>query len=400
MRDSGGIVRVFLLGGAGEAGRMTARRLAAHPKVSEVTIAGRDVEKAKLAASETGEKGNAVKADATDKASFPGQLKDYDILVNAAGPDYLIQPCAVRAAIEADVHYCDIAADGPSAEHVLDLGDEAEEAGVTAIIGIGSCPGVSHLMMMHAAAQLDEVREVRFCGTLPIALFLEPLLQSGTETPRCSSLVNAASETIMKWFAGASKVYRDGGWTDVHAFESGVRVTLPSGVPVTAYPANTIEPLTIPKRIKGVRDVSVLICLVPSPTADLMRWICGEMTTSTMNTKKAVLALAEAIRCDSSRWLANPEGVPPEFVFWASAIGTKDDTMGEYTLVQRPEWISTAAPLALAATKILTGEVRKRGVLPPEACFDPMPFMKEVAANVLGGPPPAKLFDESCKSVD
>ena len=49
-------MRVFLLGGAGHVGMLTARRLANHHKVSEVMIAGRNVERTRHAASEIGDK--------------------------------------------------------------------------------------------------------------------------------------------------------------------------------------------------------------------------------------------------------------------------------------------------------------------------------------------------------
>lgn len=393
-------MRVFLLGGAGYVGMLTAKRLADHPKVSEVAIAGRNVERAKQGASEIGEKGSYARADAMDIEGLARALGGYDVLINTAGPDFLIQPKAVRAAIEAGVHYCDIAADGPSAEDVLNLTEKAEDAGITAIIGIGSCPGVSNLMMMHAASQFDEVDEVRFYGTLPLAEFMEPMLRSDSSKIDESGQVSASLETLMKWYERPARVFRNGKLTSVDPFDSGITATLPGGCTLTAYPANTVEPITIPRYLEAVKNVSVLGCIVPSPLIELIRQLTDEISARKKGTREAVLAFVKEVKEDKGKWLANPENAPLEFIAWASATGVKNGERGLYTMVQGKEWVSTAAPLSLATLKLLNGEMMTRGVLPPEACFEPMPFMKEVAYNVLDGPSDTALFDESFKQLD
>jgi hypothetical protein len=42
------------------------------------------------------------------------------------------------------------------------------------------------------------------------------------------------------------------------------------------------------------------------------------------------------------------------------------------------EGIGTAAPLALAALDICAGRLSQRGVLPPEACYEPIPFLQRL----------------------
>ena len=112
-------MRVFLLGGAGLVGQSVAERLAKNAAVSEITIAGRNSDKANQAASGIGEKANSMKADATDEKQIARLVHDYDIFVNTSGPDYLVQPHTVNAALRAGVHYCDVSCDGPAAEKVL-----------------------------------------------------------------------------------------------------------------------------------------------------------------------------------------------------------------------------------------------------------------------------------------
>ena len=305
----------------------------------------------------------------------------------------------MRAAIEAGVHYCDIAADGPSAEDVLNLNGKAEDAGITALIGMGSCPGVSNLMMMHAASQFDDVEGVRFHVTLPLTEFMEPMLRGDPTKTDESRHVSASLETLMRWFASPARVFLNGRLTNIDPFDSGTMVTLPGGCTLAAYPVNTVEPITIPRYLKDVKNVSVLICIVPSPLAELMRRVTGEVSAGRMDTREAALDFAKEVKDDEGRWLTNPENAPLEFITWASATGEKNGERGEYTMIQNTKWLSTAAPLSQATLRLLTGEMRERGVLPPEACFDPIPFMEDAASVMPGWPSGTRLFEESFEEL-
>jgi len=389
-----------MLGGAGKVGLSTATRLAAHPSVSVVTIAGRDLERAKRAASEIGEKADFVKVDVTDEAELGRLASGYDILVNAAGPDYLVQPYAVRAAIEAGAHYCDVAADGPAAEYALGLGPKAQRNGITAVIGIGSCPGVSNLMMMHAAEQMDEIDTLEFHCIMPIAEFLGSGLHSTSADSQGTNCLDASWQTLVRWFTGPGRVFRDGKRTSVDISSSGVRIPLPGGGTVLAYPVDTLEPLTIPRHLDKVKNVSTMAGFLPPAFGDLIRRVTGQVAKGAIDVQRAVISLAGAVKSEPERWLANPEGLPMDFVLRARAVGVKDGTRTEYNIAQNPEWVSTASPLYLAATRILTGEITERGVLTPEDCLEPMPFMKEVASIMPGWPSGAKLFEESFEELD
>src|SRR5437016_6204989 len=133
--------KVFAIGGTGRIGRVSSKILAANEIVSQVAIAARDLSLAKEAAADLGSKGMAIEADATNEARLASLVRDYDLVVNTAGPDFRVALPVTRAAISAGVHCCDIAADGPSLEKVLALDGQAKEAGVTVVTGIGHVPG-------------------------------------------------------------------------------------------------------------------------------------------------------------------------------------------------------------------------------------------------------------------
>ena len=386
-------MRVFLLGGAGLVGQSVAEKLAKNAAVTEITIAGKNLDRARNAASVIGEKANSIKADATDERQIARLVADYDILVNTSGPDYLVQPSAVKAAIRAGVHYCDVSCDGPAAEKVLKLNAKAQAAGLTAIIGIGWGPGLDNLMMVHAARQLDRVDSVHTC----IALTMTNLVAGDTNKIaaelRDSGPFSASWETFMRCFSGQCKIYRDKRWVAVDPFENGAVVANPKGGVVKLYPACSPEPITVPRSVPGLRNASLLISFFPLPLNELARQLASRIRAGEISTKEAAISFIETAGSERDRWPSTPQEFPEDY--WIIAQGIKDGSRVRYTLVPTSGWLSTRGPLYTAAMMLLNGKIKEHGIFPPEACLEPIPFMEEVASNVPGRTPEAKLFEES-----
>jgi len=151
-------MKVFLLGGYGKTGLPAARLLAQSDLVTEIAIAGRSLERAEKAAIEIGEKAIPVHADGTDQQKLTPLLAGYDVIMNAAYNDTVLP--TIRAAIRAGTHYCDLSW-GDVLEPALQLGSEAETAGITAIVATGISPCISNLMGVHVARQLEEVEQLQ-----------------------------------------------------------------------------------------------------------------------------------------------------------------------------------------------------------------------------------------------
>lgn len=89
-------MKVFALGGASRFGQHTARKLAASDVVSEIVIAGRNLEAAQRFAAELGDKATAVQVDILDEGRLASVAADSDILVNTAGPEFKVVLPALR----------------------------------------------------------------------------------------------------------------------------------------------------------------------------------------------------------------------------------------------------------------------------------------------------------------
>jgi lysine 6-dehydrogenase len=392
--------RVFLLGGAGLVGQSAAEKFAKNPHVTEILIAGRNTDKARNAALAIGDKANAAKADATNEEDLAQMISGYDILVNASGPDYLVQPPCVKAAVKAGIDYCDVSCDGPAAAEALKLDRQAKSAGMTAIIGIGWTPGLDNLMMVHAARQLDEAVSVHSCIVWPMTDLVTGDARKVADDLRNSGPYAASWETGMRCYSGKCQVFRDGGLVTVNPSENEVVTSGLDGRPVRMYPACGPEPITIPRYLQGIKNVSLLLSFTPFPLNELAHTLAQRINTGEIDTKEAAVTFIETAASDRDRWLVSTDSVPENWPFWVTAEGIKDGSRVRYTLKPDSRWMGTGGPLYTAAMALLDDKVGQQGVLPPEACFDPIPFMEEVASIVPGWPSGTELFEESFEDLD
>ncbi len=101
-------MKVFILGGYGAVGLPSAEMLAKSDLVTEIVLAGRNMERAELAAAEIGDKVRAVQVDGADEKQLASLLAGYDIIVNTASNQVALP--VLQAAVSASAHYC--ASDG------------------------------------------------------------------------------------------------------------------------------------------------------------------------------------------------------------------------------------------------------------------------------------------------
>lgn len=368
-------MRVIALGGAGGMGRAAVRALAASDLVTEIIIADKNVEAAQRLAAEVGGKASARETDAGDEERLGTLIEEGDIVVNTCGPFFKFGVSAVRAAIRAGRNYCDINDDWRPTQEVLEMDAEAKAAGITAIVGIGASPGLSNLLARHAAAQLDEVEEIQTCWVAGGGEW-----EAG-ERGDAGGGELAALEHMMHSASGKIPTFRDGKWVEIGSFESGEEVSFPGTGPYTVFHIGHPEPVTLPRFIPSVKTVSNLGALYPPQLNDLVREQVRRMAAGKVDARQAAIAFVQAVASDPQRWLAGPVGAAPGGLC-AVARGRKNGRRARYACAPGG-WPagamagSTGIPLAIAALRVLRGEIRERGVLPPEACTDPMPFFEE-----------------------
>lgn len=149
--------RIALIGGAGLMGRVTARDLV--ESGCEVTIGDIDHDAAAALAQTLGPRARAVRTDAGDVASVLAAIRDADAVVNVS--QYYFNLTVMEACLEARVSYADLGGLFHLTKRQLELGGRFRDRGITAILGIGSCVGVTNLMAAYIAARLAKVEYLR-----------------------------------------------------------------------------------------------------------------------------------------------------------------------------------------------------------------------------------------------
>lgn len=127
------------------------------PGEKEIVIADYDFKKAKDVADKFGLK--AVQLDVRDHDKLVEVIKDADIVLNCVQYNWNID--IMKACLEVKAHYIDLGGLFHVTKQQLELDQEFKDAGLTAVLGMGSTPGTMNVMAGYAASQLDTIEEAK-----------------------------------------------------------------------------------------------------------------------------------------------------------------------------------------------------------------------------------------------
>jgi hypothetical protein len=252
-------------------------------------------------------------------------------------------------------------------------------------------------MMAHAARQLDETTDVLFCDFYAVSSLTGWMdrLRNYVNTGQAA----AAWNMIVKWATPPFRIYRDGALKLVEEEAEEARATMPGDGEIRAVEIGGIQHVTIPRSIK-VRNVHTLLSWYPFTLNDIFRRIGAQAAREEMDVSQATLKFVEALVGEFDRSRLVPKEYPVDFALWAEAVGTKGGKRVRYTCWPASVgWLSTVHALVAGTVKILNGEVKLRGVITPEECFEPVAFFKDVARSALVKEEPGKLLNESWQTL-
>jgi saccharopine dehydrogenase-like NADP-dependent oxidoreductase len=153
-------MRIIVLGGAGKMGCISVQALANDKRVKEVVIADINVEQAKTVAKILNSpKIKIQKVDINDEDGFIKFLEGADVCLNATV--YYTNLLVMEACLKAGVHYTDMGGLFHTTRKQLQLNDRFGAAGISAVLGLGSAPGVPNLQSRYAADRLDTIESIR-----------------------------------------------------------------------------------------------------------------------------------------------------------------------------------------------------------------------------------------------
>jgi saccharopine dehydrogenase-like NADP-dependent oxidoreductase len=193
-------MKVIVLGGAGLMGRIAVRDLALNPQIEQVVIADLDLDLAqKIASILDSPKISVQPANANNRAGLVSLLRGAGSLLNAT--IYYFNLPVMEACLEAGVPYVDMGGLFHTTRKQLELHERFQSAGISAVLGMGSAPGIPNIQARYAAERLDTIQSIRiYDGIKP--------------PPGDDVFFGYAIPTIIDELTMSPMVYRDGGFVE------------------------------------------------------------------------------------------------------------------------------------------------------------------------------------------
>ena len=377
--------RVAVLGAAGTIGPAIVRDLAESEPVEELVLLDVDADRAAAVADEHGAgKATVRPIDASDGDALAGALTASApwVLVNAAA--YRLNEAAMDAALAAGCNYLDLGGLYHTTIRQLTRNDKFVGAGLTAVLGMGASPGKTNLLAAAAAARLDTVEELHVSAAATDPL---PPGHTGLSAPY-------AIETILDELTMPAVVVRDGAVDEVPPLTDGGEIDLPEpiGRRGSVYTLHS-ELATFMSSFPGVRAASFRLSLAPA-LAERIELLarCGLADLEPIDVAGfSVVPRSVLLAClRRSRATAAPSNqTTAAHIVDADGMagGAPVRVRAAAVTVPHEAWgfgggvVSTAAPAAEAARRLLRGEVSGHGVLAPERAFTAEPFLAALATT-------------------
>lgn len=372
--------KVVVLGGCGAVGSVAVETLARQEMFTEVVIGDQAVEKARQLANRIGSRKVSVAfVDAFEEGSIRNALRGADVVLNCIGPFYSTVKPVLSAVIDMGIDYVDICDDVDVTLDILDMDGKAKAKDITALVGMGSSPGATNLLARLAHdTLLDETDSIdifhthggeavegegvirhRFhCMSIDIPMFLNGRL------------------TYVKYFEPDGMALRQ-------TFDFPV-----VGRDIPIYPYPHPEQVTLPRYLR-LRQVTNKGSVLPNEYYNLIRDLCGLGLAQTdpvevrgHQVAPCDFAVAYILR-ERERILRETGFTRPCGCCSVVARGRKDGLSREYRfhMASRSQALGegTGIPAAMGVMLMAMGKISGKGVMPPEACVNPMDFVNLIS---------------------
>ena len=366
--------------GCGTVGTTAVKTLDALGEFDTITIGDINIHYAQELADSCTCEAFCVECNAKNPEDLRKIIMDADVVLNCIGPFYEYGPPILTIALEEGVNYVDVCDDLDATTEQLKLHQKALDNNVSALIGMGSSPGLANVL-------------VKFCENFTNIESVDIYHAHGGESTEGAAVVKHRIHSMEMDIP----VFLDGEFQTVRLFEESGRLLeeecdFPGvGVyPVYVYPHP--ETLTLPKHIKGVKRVTNLGLVLPPDYAELIKGVVRLGITSEepitvgdadvppldfavqyiLSKREELLEKAGFTEPVGSLKIVvggHSNGKKEKYCF---ALGSRGQGMGE----------GTGIPAAIGTVLMGRGSIAQKGVLPPEACVNPLEALS-LAQTVL-----------------
>ena len=366
-----GGVRVTALGGAGAMGRATSRELATNDAV-DLTVADYDTEAARELATDVPGDPAVREVDVTDDEDLLGVVERSDVVANAL--PYAFNLDVMEACLEGGAHYLDLGGLYHTTLDQLELDGVFDDAGLTAVLGIGASPGLTNVAAAMGRERLDSVREIH--------------IRTGAKGGGEGFAYSA--RTILDELTMEPVVYEGGELRSLEPLSGRETYTMPDPVgEVEGFHSIHSELATMPETFPGIEAVDFRVAFSPELVAITDALMKVGLTSEEEFEFEGVRTSPREFLVAHLDRQPKPEAVEEWKSFRVDVSGTEDGEPAGYryeTVVESrlDDWglkataVWTGIPMGIAAAAVGQGRALDTGAKPPEELFDPGAFLEEL----------------------
>ncbi|HXV27042.1 MAG TPA: saccharopine dehydrogenase C-terminal domain-containing protein [Candidatus Paceibacterota bacterium] len=299
------------------------------------------------------------------------------VVINCAEMDWNV--AVYRAALEAGVHIIDLGTDMPWVQEQFAMHDAFRERGLTAITGCGSTPGITDIMLDHAAAHFDRLQsvDVGFVWDSSLQEFVVPF----------------SMDTIMSEFTDAAPYIERGRWREKLPMNSVRRMKFRGIEEQRCFLAPHPETYTYRRayRERGLHTVRFYSGF-PDHSFDAIASLLSTMDDAKRVTVDGVgLVRREHLTKVMEAKHPYPDGYTERENLWVRITGEHGGELQEVLmecLVPPMEgWeeagcnVDTGFPASIIAEMVLKGDVSARGSFSPGQVVPPALFFRELESR-------------------
>ena len=378
-------MRITVLGGAGAMAKSAVLDLVESQEVTSLVLA--DLNRKSLDAlkmSLGSEKVRIATVDIMDHENLVGILHGSEAVIN--GTVYYHNVEVMKACLEVKAHYVDMGGLFHVTRKQMLLDEDFKRAGLTAVLGMGSAPGMVNVMARFAYDRLDTVESVRIRdGIVNFTKMKSPLG------------IPYALDTILDEFLMNPYIFEKGDWVELRPFSRPEEVDFPEPVGrQTTFMTLHSEVATIPASFKdkGIQEVSFKLAL-PKAFEEKVRFLVD----LGLGSRRAIpVGGTKVIPRDMlivlSRLLPKAKGKPDDHKVLRVVVKGRQagkDVTYRLESVQHPyePWgmrcgsFTVGFPVAVVAKMLASGEVKTRGAIGSEQCIRPEAFFRALAKRGL-----------------
>lgn len=362
--------------GAGGMGALAAEIIAGFDEIDRMTVADLHVEAAQRVAAQCRGKASACSVNVEDKDALTALMKGHDAVANCVGPFFRFGVPTLDCAIAARVNYFDICDDPEPTLAMLEMGKQAEAAGITAVVGLGATPGITSMLAANVHRLLTRTTELHAAWNIE---------EKGDDEPDVLDY-SAATVHWMKQSSGRILECRGGRLTQVKPLAA-VELRYPGRGTRKVWTVGHPEPVAFSWSYPEIQ-LSSCYMVMPTLTAGIFRELSDKIDRGLLTLEEAGHQLVEQSknpsligRVESAVYqLLDRPRLPFLFVIGKGEMQGRNATVAAAIKSFPPGMARiTGIPLAIGLHQFAQKKITRKGVATPEAVLDADAFFLELA---------------------